>query len=69
MSDEADVAAVQEAAYLSAALNIRHTILPSIGQCYACGEPVDGKLRFCDTECRDDWQRDEAARRRGGRLE
>lgn len=67
MSDDVDIASVQEAAYLSAALNRRHASLPSVGQCYACGEPVDGKLRFCDTECRDDWEKDEAARRRGGR--
>lgn len=67
MSDEADVAAVQEEAYRAAALNRRHANLPSVGQCYACGEPVEGSLRFCDGECRDDWEKVEAARRRGGR--
>ena len=69
MSDEIDIASVQEEAYRAAALNRRHASLPSVGQCYACSEPVEGRLRFCDTDCRDDWEKDEAARRRGGRLE
>lgn len=67
MADEADVASVQEEAYLSAALNRRQASLPPAGQCYSCGEPVEGILRFCDTECREDWEKVESARRRGGR--
>jgi hypothetical protein len=67
MSDEIDMAAAQEEAYRAAALNRRHASLPSVGQCYACGEPLEGSLRFCDTDCRDDWERTEAARKRGGR--
>ena len=69
MSDEIDIASVQEEAYRAAALNRRYASLPSVGQCYSCGEPVEGRLRFCDTDCRDDWEKDEAARRRGGRQE
>lgn len=69
MSDEADIAAAQEEAHRMAALNRRQATLPSVGQCYACGEPVGGSLRFCDTDCREDWERIEAARRRGGRSE
>ena len=68
MSDEIDMAAAQEEAYRAAALNRRHASLPSVGQCYACGEPLEGSLRFCDTDCRDDWERTEAARMRGGRT-
>lgn len=69
MSDDVDVASMQEEAYLAAALNRRHASLPAIGQCYSCGESVSGRLRFCDTDCRDDWEKDEAARRIGGRPE
>ena len=69
MSDEIDIASVQEEAYRAAALNRRHASLPSVGQCYSCGAPVEGSLRFCNADCRDDWEKDEAARRRGGRLE
>lgn len=65
--DEADAADITQQQTLAAALNRRHANLPSVGQCYACGEPVEGSLRFCDGECRDDWERVEAARRRGGR--
>lgn len=69
MSDEIDIASVQEEAYRAAALNRRHASLPAIGQCYSCGGPVEGRLRFCNLDCRDDWEKDEAARRRGGRPE
>lgn len=67
MSDEADLADTQEQAYLAAALARRQATIPAVGQCYSCGEPVEGNLRFCDHECREDWERVEAARRRGGR--
>lgn len=26
------------------------------GVCYNCVDPVEGDLRWCCTECRDDWQ-------------
>ena len=69
MSDEIDMAAAQEEAYRAAALNRRHASLPSVGQCYSCGEPVDGTLRFCDRDCLDDHERAERARRMNGRME
>lgn len=28
-----------------------------IGVCINCGVPVDGDVRWCDDECRADWQR------------
>lgn len=31
--------------------------LPSTGSCYNCADPVADGLRFCDTDCRDDWQK------------
>lgn len=33
---------------------------PPCGQCYNCGEVLSGNLRFCDAECREDWERREA---------
>jgi hypothetical protein len=69
MSDDVDVASVQEEAYRAAALNRRQASLPAIGQCYSCAEPVEGSLRFCDRECLDDYERAERARRMNGRME
>lgn len=34
--------------------------IPPCGKCYNCGEPLDSELfKFCDTSCRDDFQRRE----------
>ena len=30
------------------------------GQCYFCGEMLQGTLRWCDEFCRDDWEREQA---------
>lgn len=38
-------------------------ILPYCGQCYWCGEPLPSPRRWCDADCRDDWERDHARRR------
>ena len=37
-------------------------ILPYSGQCYWCGDPLPVPRRWCDAECRDDWERDHARR-------
>lgn len=39
-------------------------LLFSIGQCYYCSEPLHGGLRFCDADCRDDYEFELAAKRR-----
>lgn len=31
--------------------------LPPIGRCYNCESPLEGDKKFCDTDCRDDFQR------------
>jgi hypothetical protein len=67
MSDEADLADAQEQAYLAAALARRQATIPAVGQCYSCAERVAEGRRFCDSDCATDWERIEAARRRGGR--
>ncbi len=32
------------------------TIIRAIGRCLCCDEPLAPGLRWCDKECRDDWQ-------------
>lgn len=33
------------------------------GYCLFCGEPVPWVCRWCDADCRDDWEKQEHARR------
>lgn len=40
--------------------------LPAVGQCYYCQEYVDNHLRFCDVECRDDWEMEQKQRKASG---
>lgn len=68
MSDEIDMASMQEEVYLAAALNRRQASLPAIGVCYSCAERVDEGRRFCDADCLQDWERVERARRLNGRV-
>jgi hypothetical protein len=63
MSDEFDMASVQEEIYLAAALSRRHATLPAVGVCYSCAERVSEGRRFCDKDCLADWEKREAARR------
>lgn len=37
--------------------------LPFVGCCYNCDALVPDGHRFCDTDCRDDWQRRHEVRR------
>ena len=67
--DDADAADLTVEQHLNRALARRQATLLAIGQCYSCGEPVDGALRFCDRDCLDDYERAERARRMNGRSE
>jgi hypothetical protein len=67
--DEADAADLTVEQHLKRALARRHATLPAVGQCYSCGEPLEGSLRFCDVDCRQDWDRAEKARKMNGRNE
>lgn len=31
-------------------------VLPFIGECHNCSEPLPGSLRFCDADCRSDFE-------------
>lgn len=37
--------------------------LAAIGECHNCGEPLSAGERFCDADCRDDYQHRLARRR------
>lgn len=72
MADEIDRAQERDAQFLADSLAAQqrradHGRLPAMGYCHYCGEPVAGALRFCDAECRDEWDREAALRRNGGR--
>ena len=60
MADEADIASERAEIRLEAARRFRHPSLPDVGACHSCGEMLDDGRRFCDADCRDDW---EAARK------
>lgn len=58
-----DLAAQLTDAYVAhqRAQNVR---LPYIGECHNCGEPTPDGVNFCDTDCRDDWDKRQRAKRR-----
>lgn len=72
MSDETDKASEREelereTGIRAASQAARGLFLPAVGACYYCGEDVAPGARFCDTDCRDGWQREQAAKQRAGR--
>ncbi len=53
--DEADYAQ-EKADFLASLPRVSTSPLPPTGFCYNCDEPlVDGR-KFCDNDCRDDWE-------------
>lgn len=62
MADDIDVAQeqqqrlhdarIQDARARAGQLEVKAT-----GYCLSCGEPLAAGLRFCDTDCRDDYQK------------
>lgn len=59
MADEADHASDAQELALSLALanSQRFKPLPPKDNCYNCDEPLLPGERFCDSDCRDDYQR------------
>jgi hypothetical protein len=43
----------------------RFEVLPYIGCCHNCEEPLEDPLRFCDEFCRDDYDRRDAKQKTG----
>jgi hypothetical protein len=57
MADEADRAEDSIDAMLNAAINKRHEAGPkATGRCLWCGVKLPPGRRWCDAECRDDWE-------------
>ncbi|MFN4003333.1 MAG: hypothetical protein ACK4MJ_12285 [Hylemonella sp.] len=60
MADDADLTDAhleREMQMRLAALRRRQQALPYSGQCYWCGEDVAPPKRWCDADCRDEWER------------
>jgi len=68
MPDDGDDAQRVEELLRRAALGPRKTALSAIGRCYSCDDEVPPGRQFCDRDCLDDWERYEAARKRGGKT-
>lgn len=63
--DEADIAAERLEREMDALLRRRAKSGPCpTGACLWCGEPLRHPLRWCDADCRDDWERDRAHQNR-----
>jgi hypothetical protein len=65
--DLADKAQQVNELFQKEALEKRKTPGPKAkGECYYCEEPLEPGQRWCDNDCRDDWQREiKAIGRRG----
>lgn len=67
MANEADEAAVAEELFLQVSLaNSRNRVTNSpvaTGFCLNCDAAIERPKRWCDGDCRDDWQRMENAKR------
>ena len=58
MPDELD--AIQDRMEQEEELRKKYTpkpvVIKSIGKCLYCGTPLEGDLRWCDEDCRDDYE-------------
>jgi len=62
MTDFADMGAAREELDREIAIKHRAPAGPAAtGVCLSCGETVAEGLRWCDAECRDDWQAQQRA--------
>jgi len=67
MADEADLAQAQIEMNIRAAFeNRQRSNLRPIGRCWFCEEALTKSMLFCSSECRDDYDREKAARARAG---
>lgn len=68
MSDEFDRASDLEEIHREMAIRDvqQRTSLPDVGACYYCSEHTPPGRRFCDSECRDGYEAEQAARKRNG---
>ena len=64
MMDDCDKASEQEEMHLNAALLARKPVMAITGFCHNCFAEISG--HFCDADCRMDWEKHDAAKRRAG---
>jgi hypothetical protein len=69
MSDDADRADARIEEVLTDALAAarRAPVLPPTGECYYCQEPLNPVQRFCNKECAEDFELEQAQIKRMGR--
>lgn len=61
MADNADRAAERTELILNAGLSHRAPEPPpATGRCLNCEEPLDAGMRWCDADCKEDWERRQA---------
>ena len=70
--DDVDRAQAEERLVETSINNVRHRaahreLLP-VGSCYYCQSAVASGYLFCNSECRDDWEQEKAARARSGMV-
>lgn len=70
MSDEADIAEENIELNLLAAIEAcrRQPSLPAKGTCWFCDEPLPPQQKFCNSDCASDFDIEEAALVRAGRM-
>lgn len=65
-ADSMDRAAVESERLLEEQLRVARstqpTALPCIGECHNCGEGLEPGHRFCDSDCRDDFEKIQRSR-------
>lgn len=68
MADEVDITTDREELNIANAIRAaRQSKGPgAFGKCHWCSEPLAGSARWCDENCRDDWQRDFTMRKKAG---
>lgn len=58
MSDDADKADFQQEMFREAAMKMRRQEGPlPTGKCLFCDEPLPMPHRWCDVDCREDWEK------------
>lgn len=67
IADALDRASIEEQRELdrciAAAKQSTKPPLPAIGSCHNCDESLRPGMRFCDADCRDDYEKRKAAKR------
>lgn len=59
-ADLSDLATQQEQMFLDASLTLRKPEgPPACGHCLNCDEPLPAGARWCDADCREDWEKRE----------